>query len=68
MFFEYNRCGYTYDALKLASGGSNGTGGSATSGGYRYGFNGNENDDEVKGEGEGNQQDRPFIGNIKVNR
>jgi RHS repeat-associated protein len=35
--------------------GGTGTGGVFASGGYRYGFNGKENDDEVKGEG--NQQD-----------
>ncbi|MBV8255413.1 MAG: hypothetical protein JO154_22625 [Chitinophaga sp.] len=42
-------------AAETGSGGSSGTGGSATNGGYRYGFNGKENDNEVKGEG--NQQD-----------
>ncbi|MBV8255407.1 MAG: AHH domain-containing protein [Chitinophaga sp.] len=42
-------------AVDTGSGGSNGSGGSATTGGYRYGFNGKENDNEVKGEGD--QQD-----------
>lgn len=49
-----------FEAFLVAAGGNdggNGTGGagSSLSGGYRYGFNGKENDNEVKGEG--NQQD-----------
>ncbi|MFB6455600.1 RHS repeat-associated core domain-containing protein [Chitinophaga sp. Hz27] len=49
----------TFDAWVVAadggSGNGSGSGGTATTGGYRYGFNGKENDNEMKGEG--NQQD-----------
>ncbi|MFB6455599.1 RHS repeat-associated core domain-containing protein [Chitinophaga sp. Hz27] len=45
----------TFDAWVVAADGGSGSSGTATAGGYRYGFNGKENDNEVKGEG--NQQD-----------
>ncbi|MFB6455597.1 RHS repeat domain-containing protein [Chitinophaga sp. Hz27] len=52
----------TFDAWVVAadggSGNGSGSGGTVTAGGYRYGFNGKENDNEVKGEG--NQQDYGF--------
>jgi RHS repeat-associated protein len=44
-----------YITQDAGSGGSAGGSGVYASGGYRYGFNGKENDNEVKGEG--NQQD-----------
>ncbi|MBD0376455.1 MAG: hypothetical protein ICV51_12585 [Flavisolibacter sp.] len=46
---------FTAYIMEGGSGGGTGSGGMLSGGGYRYGFNGKENDNEVKGEG--NQQD-----------